>query len=297
MPNQEIAAIRAMFTQDPTQMSTAELRAGYDGIGAAFPLAGDIVLQAETSLKVPAEWGKSPAADSRRTILYLHGGGYVIGSLNSHRNLVAELGRAAHARTFAIDYRLAPEAPFPAAADDALAAYRFLLASGLNAKDIAIAGDSAGGGLTVATLIAARDAGLPQPACGVCISPWADLELRGESMTTKQGEDPMLPKALLELWSNTYRGKASARTPLVSPLYANLKGIAPLLIQVGSAEVLLDDAIRLAGAAGAQEVSVRLEVWPEMLHVWHMFHPILAEGRRGLGVAGEFIRERMSAAA
>lgn len=296
MANPEIAAIRAMLTQDALKMSTVELRAAYDGLGGAFPLAADIKLTPAKGSDAPAEWGVTPIADSSRVILYLHGGGYVIGSLASHRNLVAELGRAARTRTLALDYRLAPEAPFPAAVDDALAAYRFLLRQDIPPSKIAIAGDSAGGGLTVATLIAARDAGLPQPACGLCISPWVDLELVGPSMTSKAAEDPLLTKALLKLWASTYVGSSSLRTPLAAPLHANLKGIAPLLIQVGSAETLLDDSTRLAAAASAQEVSVRLEAWPEMLHVWHLFHPILGEARRALAVAGAFIRERMDEA-
>ena len=220
----------------------------------------------------------------------------LIGSLTSHRGMVAALGRAARARTLALDYRLAPEAPFPAAVDDALAAYRFLLGQGIKHSQIAIAGDSAGGGLTVATLVAARDEGLPQPACGVCISPWADLELVGGTMSSKASEDPLLTRALLQQWASTYLNNANPRTALAAPLHANLKGLAPLLIQVGSAEILFDDSIRLAAAAGAQEVSVRLEAWPEMVHVWHLFHPILGDARRALASAGMFIQERMSSA-
>jgi epsilon-lactone hydrolase len=296
MANQEIAAIRAMFTRDPLQMSTAELRAAYDALGAAFPVATDVTLRAESSCGAPGEWGATPGADKKRVILYFHGGGYVIGSLASHRSMVAELGRAARARTLALDYRLAPEAPFPAAIEDALAAYRFLLRQDIQPSAIAIAGDSAGGGLTVATLIAARDAGLPQPACAVCISPWVDLELLGGTMTTKANEDPTVSRALLKYWADTYLNNADPRNPLATPLHANLKGLAPLLIQVGSAETLLDDSIRLAAAASAQEVFVRLEAWPEMLHVWHMFHPILADARRALTIASAFIQDRMNAA-
>jgi acetyl esterase/lipase len=296
MSNSEIARIRAMFVRDPTTLSTAELRAGYDMLGVAFPIAPDIALRSEGGCGAPAEWGVAPGADEAKVLLYLHGGGYVIGSLNSHRSVVGELGRAARVRTLALDYRLAPEAPFPAAVDDALAAYRFLLRQGIAPKSIAIAGDSAGGGLTVATLVAARDAGLPQPACAVCVSPWVDLELLGASMTTKAAEDPMLPRALLAAWARTYLNGADPRTPLAAPLHANLKGIAPLLIQVGSAEVLLDDSLRLAAAAGAQEVAVRLEVWPEMLHVWHMFHPAVADARKAIAHAGAFIQEHMNLA-
>jgi len=296
MANAEIAAVRALFTQDSSTLSTSELRAGYDALGAAFPVAADVALSAESGCGAPAEWGITPHADAERTILYLHGGGYVIGSLTSHRTLVAELGRAARMRTLALDYRLAPEAPYPAAVEDALAAYRFLLGAGVAPTSIAIVGDSAGGGLTVATLIAARDADLPQPACAVAISPWVDMQLLGESMTTKASEDPILPRALLARWASEYLGDADPRNPLAAPLHANLKGIAPLLIQVGSSEVLLDDAIRLAAAASRQEVAVQLEAWPEMLHVWHMFYPMLAEGRRAIANAGAFIRGCMDAA-
>jgi acetyl esterase/lipase len=291
MTNLEIAAIRQILAMAPKNQTTAEMRKGYDGLGAIYPTPPDVTLRAEDANGVAAEWSATPTADQQRVTLYLHGGGYVIGSLSSHRHLVAELGRASGTRTLALNYRLAPEAPYPAAVDDALSGYKFLLSQGIKPSSIAIAGDSAGGGLTIATLVAARDAGLPQPACAVCISPWVDLEMIGASMTSKAGEDPIVQRDLLEPWAKYYLNDASARTPLAAPLNANLKGIAPLLIQVGSAETLLDDSIRLAGHASAQEVPVRLEAWPEMLHVWHFFHPMLADGRRALKVAGEFIRE------
>ena len=294
MANQEIAAIRAMLAQAPAgERSWEEMRSGYDGIGAQFPTAGDVTLTRVDAGGVPAEWGEAPGADKNRAILYLHGGGYVIGSIASHRHLVSELGRAAGTRTLALDYRLAPEAPFPAAVDDALAGYRFLLKAGIKPSSIAIAGDSAGGGLTVATLLAARDAGLPQPACGFCISPWVDLEGIGASMTGKAAEDPMVQSQGLLNMAAAYLGEADPRTPLAAPLYADLTGLAPLLIHVGSAETLLDDSIRLAGLAGAQNVPVRLEIWPEMIHVWHFFHPVLTHGRDAIAAGGAYIREHL----
>jgi acetyl esterase/lipase len=177
--------------------------------------------------------------------------------------------------------------------DDALAGYRFLLKAGIKPSSIAIAGDSAGGGLTVATLLAARDAGLPQPACGFCISPWIDLEGIGASMTGKAAEDPMVQSPGLLNMATAYLGGADPRTPLAAPLYADLTGLAPLLIHVGSAETLLDDSIRLAGLAGAQNVPVRLEVWPEMIHVWHFFHPVLTHGRDAIAAGGAYIREHL----
>ncbi len=291
--NPEIAAIRAMLAQGAMGETWAEMRKGYDGMAAVLPAAADVTLTPASVGEVPAEWSSTPGADQTRAILYLHGGGYVIGSILSHRHLATELGRAAGTRVLALDYRLAPEAPFPAAVDDALAGYRFLLESGIAASSIAIAGDSAGGGLTVAALLAIRDAGLPQPACGFCISPWIDLEGVGGTMTSKAAEDPMVQKGALSRMAAAYLGDTHPHTPLAAPLYADFRGLAPLLIHVGSAETLLDDSIRLAGLAGAAEVPVRLDVWPEMIHVWHFFHPMLADGRRAVAEAGTFIRTHM----
>ena len=294
MSNAEIATIRAMLGNAPFAGSLAETRATYDAMGDRLGLPADVVLTLETRAGAPAEWSATPAAAADRVVLYLHGGGYVIGSIKSHRHVGALLGREAGAKTLMLDYRLGPENPYPAAVDDSLAAYRFLLAEGYAPGKIAIAGDSAGGGLTVATLLAIRGAGLPQPACGFCISPWIDLEGTGGTMTSKAAEDPMVQKPGLTEMAGQYLNGADPHTPLAAPLYADFKGLAPLLIQVGSAETLLDDSIRLAGLAGAAEVDVRLEVWPEMIHVWHFFFGILAEGRKALADAGAYIRTRMA---
>lgn len=226
-------------------------------------------------------------------MLYLHGGGYVIGSLESHRHLVAEVGRAAQARALALDYRLAPEHPFPAAVEDALSGYRFLLSQGFPAGRIAIAGDSAGGGLAVSTMIAIRDAGLAQPGCGWCISPWVDMEARGDTMSTKAAADPTLQREGILDMAGLYLNGADPRSPLAAPIYADLAVLAPLLIQVGAAETLLDDAIRLAKVAGAADVRVDLQVWPEMIHVWHLFHPELTAGRRAIEEGGAFVHARI----
>ena len=292
MAHAEIAGIRAFLAQTPANQTIAEQRQAYDAIGSLFPTAPDVQVTPVTAHGVKAEWTSTPDAAQDRVLLYVHGGGYVIGSPLSHRHLTAELGRAAGLRTLSLDYRMGPEVPFPGAVEDALAGYRFLLDQGIKPEHIAIAGDSAGGGLTVATLLAARDAGLPQPACGFCISPWVDLEGQGASMTSKAAEDPMVQKDGLDAMAAAYLGGGDARAPLASPLHADLRGLAPLLIQVGSAETLLDDSTRLAAVAGAAEVSVRLEVWPEMIHVWHFFHPMLGEARQAIAVAGAFIREK-----
>jgi acetyl esterase/lipase len=208
--------------------------------------------------------------------------------------LATEIGRASGTRTLALGYRLAPEHPFPAALEDALAGYRFLLSCGIEPRHIAVAGDSAGGGLTVALMVSARDAGLPQPACGWCISPWVDLECLGASMTSKAEVDPLIQKPYLKELASAYLNGADPRTALAAPMYASLKGLAPLLIQVGSAETLLDDAVRLANVAGAADVEVTLEVWPDMIHAWPLFHQQVTAGRLAIGRAGAFIRSGMS---
>jgi len=227
-------------------------------------------------------------------VLYLHGGGYVIGSPRSHRHLAAAIAAAAGTSALLLEYRCAPESPFPAAVDDAVAAYRWLLDQGISAGGLVIAGDSAGGGLTVATLLALRDGGVPLPAAGVCISPWVDLTCSGASYSTKAASDPIVKKAGVEEMARAYLGMADRRTPLASPLFADLRGLPPLLIQVGSEEVLLDDATQLAERARAAGVDTTLEVWDQMVHVWHWFLPLLDEAEEAIGTIGRFARARMT---
>jgi acetyl esterase/lipase len=226
-----------------------------------------------------------------RVIYYLHGGGYVMGSINTHREMISRLSRAARARALAIDYRLAPENPFPAAVGDSTGAYRWLISTGVDRARLVIAGDSAGGGLTVATLVALRDAGDPLPAAAVCLSPWVDLEGLGESMTTRAEMDPMVQREdILEL-AEAYLGDTHPRTPLAAPLYADLRGLPPLLIQVGTAELLLDDSTRLAERARSAGVDVILEPWDDMFHMWHFFAAMLPEGQQAIDRIGEFIQK------
>jgi acetyl esterase/lipase len=297
MNDPEIGAIREFLASAGFPEDIGELRKAYDALGDQFPTAADVTREKVTANGVAAEWSSTPGAARDRVIMYVHGGGYVIGSVASHRHLVTELGRAAGTRTLSLDYRLAPEHPFPAAVDDALAGYRSLLAQGLKPGNIAVAGDSAGGGLTVATLLAIRDAGLPQPACGFCISPWVDMEAVGNSMTTQAALDPMVQKDGLLGMAAAYLNGANPRTPLAAPIHADLRGIAPLLIHVGAAETLLDDSTRLASRAGAVDVDVTLQVWPEMIHVWHFFHPMLDAARRAIGGAGQYIAGAMDRSA
>jgi acetyl esterase/lipase len=293
MPDAEIDAIRRMLASRPRPASLAERRQRLDGLGEQYPMSADVRVEPADARGVPAEWTTTPGADPARVILFLHGGGYISGSLASHRHMIAQAGREAGARTLALAYRLAPEHPFPAALEDALAGYRYLLAQGYDPKRIAMAGESAGGGLAVAALASLRDAGAPLPACIWCSSPWVDLGMTGGSMLTKAPVDPLISELYLAELATAYLHGADPRTPMASPLYADLHGLPPFLIQVGSAETLLDDAIRLAGAAGAADVRVTLQVWPDMIHAWHLFYAQVDAGRRALAEVGAFIRAAM----
>ncbi len=290
MSDPEIGALRAKLAARPRSDDYRQRRRDIDARSREYRLAPDVGVEPVTANGVRAEWTATPRDARDAALLYLHGGGYVIGSLDSHRHLAAEAGRAAGIAALALDYRLAPEHPFPAAVNDALAGYRFLLARGIGAERIAIAGDSAGGGLVVAAMLAIRDSGLAQPGCGWCISPWVDMEAIGDTMSSKAAADPTVQRAGILDMAGLYLNGADPRSPLAAPLYADLSDLAPLLIQVGACETLLDDALRLAKTAGAADVRVDLEIWPEMIHVWHLFHPELAAGRRAIEAGGEFIR-------
>jgi epsilon-lactone hydrolase len=272
--------------------SVAEMRASMASMVGATPLPAGVTREPRDVNGVPAEWVTMPGAAADRVILYFHGGGYVLGSIATHRELAARLSAATGARVLVIDYRLGPEHRFPAAVEDAVKAYRWLLDAGYAPNRIAFAGDSAGGGLTVAALLAARDAKLPLPATGVCISPWVDMEGTGASMTTKSAEDPMVQKAPLLLLAGHYLGSADPRSPLASPLYADLRGLPPLLIQVGGAETLLDDSTRIAEKLRAAKVDVELEIWPEMIHVWHAF-ALLPEAGEAIERIGQHLKKRL----
>jgi acetyl esterase/lipase len=293
MADPEIAALRAKLAQRVRADEIGQRRKDFDARSQEYAISADVVIETVNAGGVPAEWTATPDAAADRVVLYLHGGGFVIGSLVSHRHVVCEVGRAARARTLALHYRLAPEAPFPAAVEDAVTGYRFLIAEGFQPSRIALAGDSAGGGLVVSALISIRDAGLPQPACGWCISPWVDMEAIGGSMVDRAATDPTVQKAPLLDMARAYLNGADPRSPLAAPLYADLHGLAPLLVQVGSVETLLDDALRLARIAGMADVPVDLQIWPEMIHVWHSYHPELKAGRRAIEVGGDFIRGMM----
>jgi monoterpene epsilon-lactone hydrolase len=257
-------------------------------------LSPEVKVETLNSVTVKGEWvtwTNSP----ERTIYYLHGGGYVACSPATHRSFTAHLSQAANAKVFALDYRLAPEHKFPAALEDAVRGYRMLLENGEPAERIIIGGDSAGGGLTLATLIALRDRGLPLPGGAFCLSPWTDLAATGGSLVTNEEKDPMLTGIGMKEFAALYHGNASPADPLVSPLYGDLIGLPPLLIYVSNIEVLLDDSIRLAARAQKHGVRVDLRVWNDLPHVWPVFIAFkLPEARQALSEIAEFIKQQTS---
>ncbi|MBC8476798.1 MAG: alpha/beta hydrolase [Dehalococcoidia bacterium] len=292
MPSKELEAVLELMRSRPVQpdLSLEEQRAAFEA-APRFPLAEDVKYEEVDAGGVPGEWITTPGAADERVIFYLHGGGYVLGSINTHRELISRLSRSAGARVLAIDYRLAPENPFPAAVHDSVSAYRWLLSQGVEPGHIVVGGDSAGGGLTVATLLAIRDAEGPLPAAGVCISPWVDMECTSVIKHATTG-GMIQPEHILGM-AKAYLGGVDARTPLASPIFADLKGLPPLLIQVGGAEELLDDSTRLAERAEAVGVDVTLESWEDMFHVWHSYAGMLPEGQQAIDRIGEFVREKM----
>ena len=294
MPTDGIEAIRALLSEKPRPIGWAERRRRLDEVGSIWPVAEDIGLNPVDLGGVPGEWSLAPGSDASRVLIFFHGGGFCSGSIRSHRRMVTEAGRAGGLRTLAVGYRLAPEHPFPAAYDDAWTAWRFVRAQGVPARHIAIGGDSAGGGLTVALIGRLLAAGEEPPGCAWLVSPWTDLTMSGGTMTTKADTDPLIHAGYLDELAAAYVPPGTDRKdPRVSVLEAVLAGLPPVLVQVGSAETLLDDTTRLAEKAGASDVAVTLEIWPHMIHAWHLWNANLAEGRLALASAGEFLRRHL----
>jgi monoterpene epsilon-lactone hydrolase len=292
MSGTEIDAIRALLGSKPRPTGWAERRVRLDEVGSTWPVADDVRVEPVDLGGIPGEWSTTPGSDASKVLVFFHGGGFCSGSILSHRRMVTEAGRTAGRRTLAVGYRLAPEHPFPAAFADALTAWRFLREQGIAAKDIAIGGDSAGGGLAVVLMNHLRDARSELPACAWLVSPWTDLGITGSTLATKEAVDPLMHEGYLRELAEAYVPKSMDRTdPRVSPLYSNLAGLPPMLIQVGSDETLLADATRLAAAAGAAAVAVTLEIWPHMIHAWPVWNARLAPGREALARAGAFIRQ------
>lgn len=290
----EIDAIRALLGAKPRPVGWSERRQRLDEVGSVWPIADDVSLKTVDLDGVPGEFSITPGSDLSRVLLFFHGGGYCSGSILSHRRMVTEAGRAGGVRTLAVGFRLAPEHPFPAAYDDTLTAWRWLRKQGIAAKQIVVGGDSAGGGLTLALTMRLRDDGDELPGCLWLASPWTDLTMSGATLATKDAVDPLIHKGYLEELAEAYVPAGMARTdPRISPLFADLRGLPPTLIQVGSAETLLDDSVRLAGVGGAAGVAVTLEIWPDMIHAWALWNAELEAGRQALASAGAFIKRHL----
>jgi monoterpene epsilon-lactone hydrolase len=272
----------------------AELRFGFEALMRGIPVPSDVRTMKTAVGGVDVVEVTVDGIDSTNVILYFHGGVYVIGSADSSVPLVADLARRAKAKAISVDYRLAPENPYPAAVEDARAAYEGLLAQGVDPSTIAIAGESAGGGLTAALLLAVRDADLPMPASAFVMSPWADLTLSGNTIVDRQAVDPILKGEALSLRVADYVASADASDPLISPIFADLAGLPPMLIQVGAHEILLSDAVRLAERAANADVAVTLEVVPGVPHVFQAYAAVLDEGNAALNRAAEFLHAHFS---
>jgi monoterpene epsilon-lactone hydrolase len=289
-----IAGFRAMQTGWGAHTTTDAMRADFERWCAEFPSERPASIARVSCGGVPADAIETPGAEPR-VVLYLHGGGYSLGSARSHRALAQRLAFEARARVVVPDYRLAPEHLFPAAVEDAVASYRWLLDTGVGPERIAVAGDSAGAGLALALLVSLRDAGAPLPACAALLSPFADLECRGASYSARAASDPIVSREMGIGMGRAYVGDGDPSHPLASPVHASLAGLPPLLIQVGSREVVLDDARAIERNARDAGVPVRLDVWEGMVHVWHLFASALEEGRRAIEDLASFVRERTKA--
>jgi epsilon-lactone hydrolase len=295
MSKQQRLALNEMFRNLPFDIAgdPAVQRPAMEAALTAIPLPPDVTTTPGILGGVPVLRIDVAGVDTSKVLLHFHGGVYVLGSARAGAGLAAELGRSAGARVISVDYRLAPEHPYPAAIDDAVAVYRALLEQTPSAQ-IVVSGESAGGGLAMALLLRLKEAGLPRPAASVVLSPWADLTLSGPSMSGKASVDPsVLTPEGLKIRVPDYLGGADRETPDISPIFADLSGLPPMLIQVGSHEILLDDAVRLAANAAAHDVDVRLEVTAEVPHVFQAFAAVLDEGKAALGNVGEFLRTHL----
>ncbi len=292
MASAEFYRIREIIASQRMPADIAAMRAGIET--TARPLPAGVNGEMIDANGVPCELQMPDGGSADAIVLYVHGGGYVAGSIGSHRNLTGHLALQLGCPVLSVDYRLAPEHPHPAPVEDSVAAYRWLLDQGHSADRIAIAGDSAGGGLTVATLMKLRDLGLPLPAAGVSISPWVDMAGTGESMVTRSDRDPMVSGPDIRRLAGVFLGPdGDLADPLASPLDGDLSGLPPLLIHVGDDEVLLSDSERLAHKARTSGVDVTLEVWPEMIHVWHSMAGLFPEADDGVARVAEYLSERL----
>lgn len=286
-----VAALYGEQAKTPPDQSLKDIRDQYEEFGRMFPIAKGVSTTDTIAGGVPAQWLTAGNARQDSVLLYLHGGGYVSGSISTHIGMTSRLSGAAKAKVLALDYRLAPEHPFPAAVEDAVAAYRWLRDEGYDTSRLAVAGDSAGGGLTVALLLALRREGLPQPACAIPISPWVDLDGSGAWRQADPACDPICDAAALSDFAADYVKGGDLHNPLASPILGDLTGLPPLLIQVGSLEILLSDATRLADRATAAGVDTTLEIEDGAPHVWHHAVPLLPEAMAAIDRIGTFVQQ------
>lgn len=278
-----------------TELSVELTRKGLEQLATMSKVSKDVRCEPIIIDGISAEWISVPESINDHVLFYLHGGGYIAGSINSHRSLCIGIARASKTRVLTIDYRLSPENKFPAAVEDSTASYRWLISSEkILPENIVIAGDSAGGGLALITLIKLRDDNIALPAAAVCLSPWTDLALTGESIQNKADVDPFISPDNIKFMAETYVKDEDCTNPLISPLYADLKGLPPILIQVGTAECLLDDSVRFADRAKSSGVDVSLELWEDMIHVFQAFAAFAPESREGIEKIGIFIRKHLN---
>jgi len=296
MTRSQLNAVSDLLQSSPLDLGgdVEKMRRVFDEMLGSAPLPDDVRTRTTELGGVPAvELCAGAAAPTACTVLYFHGGAYAIGSAAASVGLASEIARRAAATALSVDYRLAPEHPFPAAVDDALAAYRALLDRGTPAGSVAVVGESAGGGLALALLLAIRDAGLPQPSSATVLSPWTDLTQSGATMATRAKADPALTRRALQVRAADYLAGADPRTPLASPIHADLRGLPPLLIQAGGREILLDDALRLATRAARADVAVTLQTFPGAPHVFQGFAPLVEEAAGALDHVAAFINSHV----
>ncbi|MEM7767020.1 MAG: alpha/beta hydrolase [Pseudomonadota bacterium] len=296
LPTMTIGDVRAMLAANPADpdapLVAADMRASMAQTTTAFPPHPGVEMTDDTLGGVRARRFTPANAVPGRTLLYFHGGGYVIGSPESHQGLTSNIAHAMGATAYSMDYRMGPENPFPAAIEDGVAAYRGLLDAGVPPNQVIISGDSAGGGTSVATTLKAREQGLPMPAGLALLSPWVNLANTGWSYTARADADPMINQRNIDWFADTYLAGQDPAHPLASPINGNLSGLPPMLIQVGPDECLLSDAVTLAERAGAAQVDVTLEIWPGMIHVFQMFAPMLPEAQRAVDRIGAWAADR-----
>jgi len=291
MASQESILVRGFLkAAKSNQTAGADIEAarqGLEALSGLTPIQPDIKVEKTDIEGIKAEWVAAPNAQDDRVFLYLHGGAYIMGSCNTHRYLASKLSHATAARVLVPEYRLAPEHPYPAAIEDAVRVYRSLINSGYSPERIIIGGDSAGGGLTMATLLTLRDDGDKLPALSVLLSPWTDMEGTGESVETRADADPWLSAEAMRFTPALYIRDLNPRHPLVSPIHADLTGLPPMLVHVGNDEILLDDSIRLVERARSTGVKTSIKIWNEMWHVFQTF--AIPEGQQSIDEIGEFV--------